>query len=743
VKRNLLRILVGVAITLFFAGHAAHFYGIAFIDKLDNDIYDARLRLTMPRTGDPRIVILDIDEKSLGEIGRWPWSRNVLARLMDKLFDQYKVKMVGFDVIWAERDTSSGVDVLDALAKKDLKDDVAYQSSFRHLRAKLDYDARFAASIKGRPVVLGYYFNGEENAVKVNAIPKPVLPKGTFEGRGIPFPKWNGYTGNLPIYMENAPVAGHFTPLVDDDGVVRRVPILLEYEGAYYEPLSLAMVRMLLSLETGVLPPVEPIFPPDQSGGQYGAMEWIQVGPHRIPVDAEAAALIPYRGPKATFAYVSLGDVLNDRVKPEQLAGKIALVGTTAPGLQDLRSTPAGSVFPGVEIHANMIASIISDDLKQKPAYIVGAEVLLLLAVGLALSLLIPMLSAAWASVAALSCLALVTAFNFALWTKADIVLPLANAILMTAFVYTLNMAYGYFVESRSKRQFTELFGQYVPPELVDQMAADPGKYTMEPKAAVLTILFSDIRGFTSISEALKPEDLREYINDYLTEMSGIIRAKYHGTLDKYIGDAIMAFWGAPVEDARHAVNGVRAAMAMQKECAVLNAKFAARGWPALRIGVGLNTGNVRVGDMGSQVRRAYTVLGDAVNVASRLEGRTKYYGVGILVGQNTRDLVKDIVFREVDRIKVKGKDEALTIYEPIAPESEVDRPLRDELALWDAALAAYRTRNWDRAAASLADLRRLNPACGLYVRYADKVAGFRRSPPPSDWDGVTAFDEK
>ena len=742
-KRNLLRILVGLAITLFFAGHAAHFYEAAFIDQLDNDIYDARLRLTMPRSGDPRIVILDIDEKSLGEIGRWPWSRNVLARLMDKLFDQYKVKMVGFDVIWAERDTSSGIDVLDAIAKKELKGDSEYQSAYHQLRTKLDYDAMFAASIKGRPVVLGYYFNGEENAVKVNALPQPVLPKGTFAGRRIPFAKWNGYTGNLPVYMANATVAGHFTPLVDDDGVVRRVPIVIEYDGAYYEPLSLAMVRMLLAIETGSLPPVEPVFPPDQSGGQYGAMEWIKVGPHVIPVDAEAAALIPYRGPKSTFAYVSLGDVLNDRVKPEQLSGKIALIGTTAPGLQDLRATPTGSVFPGVEIHANMISSVISNDMKQKPAYIVGAEVLLLLAAGVALSLVIPLLSAAWASFAALACLAAITGFNFMLWSKADVVLPLAAALLMTALIYVLNMAYGYFVESRSKRQFTELFGQYVPPELVDRMAADPGQYSMEPKAAVLTILFSDIRGFTGISEALKPEDLREYINDYLTEMSAIIRSRYHGTLDKYIGDAIMAFWGAPVDDPQHAANGVRAAMAMQKECAVLNAKFAARGWPALRIGVGLNTGNVRVGDMGSQVRRAYTVLGDPVNVASRLEGRTKFYGVGILVGQNTRDQVKDIVFREVDRIKVKGKDEALTIYEPIAPENEVDGRLRDELALWDSALAAYRARDWERAASQLADLRRLNPGCGLYPRYAERVTAFRQAPPPAGWDGVTAFDEK
>src|SRR3989475_2084305 len=237
--------------------------------------------------------------------------------------------------------------------------------------------------------------------------------------------------------------------------------------------------------------------------------------------------------------------------------------------------------------------------------------------------------------------------------------------------LYVMNMAYGYFVESRSKRQFTELFGQYVPPELVDKMAEDPRKYNMEPKSAELTILFSDVRGFTSISEALKPEELREYINEYLTDMSSIIRARYRGTLDKYIGDAIMAFWGAPVDDAQHARNGVLAGLEMQKECEVLNAKFAARGWPTLKIGVGINSGTVRVGDMGSQVRRAYTAMGDAVNVASRLEGRTKSYGVGILVGEATRNPVGDVVFREVDRIKVKGKDEAVTVYEPIGLDSE------------------------------------------------------------------------
>jgi len=304
-------------------------------------------------------------------------------------------------------------------------------------------------------------------------------------------------------------------------------------------------------------------------------------------------------------------------------------------------------------------------------------------------------------------------------------------------------MAYGYFVESRSKRQFTELFGQYVPPELVDKMAENPGQYNMEPRSAELTILFSDVRGFTSISEALKPEELREYINDYLTDMSGIIRSKYRGTLDKYIGDAIMAFWGAPVEDPQNARNGVLAGLDRQKECEGLNGKFAARGWPTIKIGVGLNSGTVRVGDMGSQVRRAYTAMGDAVNVASRLEGRTKYYGVGILVGETTREAVKDVVFREVDRIKVKGKDEAVTIYEPLGLESEVDRKVLEELKLWQQTLRAYRTQQWDQVELNLLNLQRMNPDCYLYKHYSDEVAKHRRTPPPPDWDGVTAFDEK
>jgi adenylate cyclase len=740
-KQHIVRILAGLAISVFFIGHAARIYQVGFINQLDSIIYDTRLRLTMGGKGDPRIVILDIDEKSLHELGRWPWSRNVMARLVDKLFDQYGVAVLAFDVVWAERDTSSGLEMLDALAQQDLRDDAAFQNSYRNLRRRLDYDGMFAASMKGKPVVLGYYLSSENQTVRANVIPDPVLLKDAFAGRAIPFTRWKGYTGNLQIYMDVAANAGHFNPIIDDDGIVRRVPMLAELDGDYYEAFSLAVVRTLLALEDKErkFPPVEPGFPADG----YGGMEWLQVGPLRIPVDENAATLVPYQGKKFSFLYLSLADVLADRVKPEQLKGKLALVGTTAQGLQDLRSTPVESVYPGVEVHANLIAGMLNRALKSKPGYILGAEVAFLLVGGVALSILIPGLSALWATAAALVVATLITGFNLLVWTEADLVLPLAASMLMTAFIYTMNMAYGYFVESRTRRQVTDRFGQYVPPEVVDRIVADPRKYSMEPRTAELTILFSDVRGFTGISEALKPEELREYINEYLTEMSRIIRARHHGTLDKYIGDAIMAFWGAPMEDPQHARNGVLAGLEMQKECEVLNAKFAARGWPTLKIGVGLNSGNVRVGDMGSQVRRAYTAIGDAVNVASRLEGRTKHYGVGILVGESTRKAVRDVVFREVDRIKVKGKNEAVGIYEPIGLESDVDASMREELKLWSQTLRAYRAQQWDQVEVNLIDLQRMFPGRGLYALYADRVAGFRRTPPPEGWNGVTAFDEK
>jgi adenylate cyclase len=689
----------------------------------------------MPRARDSRIVILDIDEKSLGEIGHWPWSRNIMAELLDKLFERQRVQLVAFDVVWAERDPSSGIDVLDQLALGPLKEASQFQSAYAGLRPSLDFDGRFAAAMKGRPVVLGYYFNSEERAVRVNALPKPVLPRDAFRGSDAQFHEWKGYTGNLPVYVQSAAATGHINPFLDSDGVLRRVPLLVEFEGEYYEALSLAVFRTVTAKTLGGMQPVQPGFKDRQ-------LESLKVGPFEIPVDDNGAALIPYRSGKPSFQYMPVVDVLKDRVPVGALKDKIVLVGATASALEDLRSTPVSNVLPGVEVHANMIAGMLDQEFKRRPWFTYGAEAALLLVGGAALAVLIPLLTAFWATVAVVAGAAAIVSLNVALWQVNDFVLPLASSLLMIVALYTMNMAYGYFVESRSKRLIAQRFREYVPPEVVAKMERDPAKYDM-PRSAELSILFCDVRGFTGISEALSPDALREYINDYLTEMSTIIRSGHQGTLDKYIGDAIMAFWGAPMADAQHARNAVLAALDMQKACGALNDRFRARGWPALTIGVGINSGTVRVGDMGSQLRRAYTAMGDAVNVASRLEGRTKHYGVGILVGEATRRQVDDVAWREIGRIKVKGKDEAITVYEPLGMASALDSAAQEELRIWNQALRAYRARNWDLAEVNLVNLQHLAPSCILYRVYSEEIKRARSTPMTADWDPVTVFDEK
>ena len=737
-KQHLVRIVLGLVIVLFFIGHAAKFYQVGLVSQLDHIIFDTRLKLTMPGGVDERIVILDIDEKSLQEIARWPWPRDVMAKLITQLFDQYQVAIVAFDVVFAEPDYSSGIKRLDALARNDLNRVPGFVEAYEKLRPELDNDALFAKAIKGRPVVLGYYLNSDKGAQKLGAIPEPVLTKGTFSSRSIAFTSWNGYGGNLPEFQKSAASGGHFNPLVDFDGVVRRVPMIAEFEGDYYEALSLAVVRTLLGF-----PKVVPGYPPGKLlKNDYAAMEWLTVGPMTIPVDETASALIPFRGGKFSFRYISLADVIQGRVPAGSLKGRIAIVGTTAPGLLDQRSTPVGSVYPGVEIHANLIAGMLDQSIKQRPSYMVGAEVILLLIGGITLAFLMPLLTPLKAMLVSIAGMGLIIALNLLVWNEGGLVLPLASSLLMTIALFTINMAYGYFVESRSKRQFTELFGQYVPPELVDKMAQDPEKYSMEGRSEQLTVLFSDIVGFTSISEALNPKELSAFINEYLTSMSLVIR-EHRGTLDKYIGDAIMAFWGAPVADAEHARQGVLAAVAMQARLLEINELVHSRGWPPIRIGIGVNSGVMSVGDMGSKVRRAYTVMGDAVNLGSRLEALTRIYGVGIIVGQATRDLVRDGVFRELDKVKVKGKDEPVAIFEAVGMEGTVGEEKMAEIRLWHQCLKQYRAQEWDQAEVSLLNLSRANPDLKLYKEFSERITHLRAEPPGAGWDGVTAFKTK
>ncbi|MDD5179875.1 MAG: adenylate/guanylate cyclase domain-containing protein [Gallionellaceae bacterium] len=741
-KRHALLIGLGLALVLVFLGNAAKFYQIGFVQQLENILYDYRLRLTMPREVDSRIVILDIDEKSLKEEGRWPWSRDRLALLMDKLFDRYGIAVAGLDVVFAEKDESSGFKVLQELGHNQLKGVPQFHSVLTQIRPQLDYDNLFASKIKNRKLVLGYYFTNSGGADKniSGALPEAVFQPGTFKGHPIGFTQWDGYGGNLPELQKSAASAGHFNPMVDADGEVRRVPMIAEYNGAYYESLSLAMVRTLLAPARLV-----PGYAASKSE-DYAGLEWLDVGTAQgnlsIPVDQDVSTLVPYRGGRGSFRYISVTDVLHDRVPLAELKNKIVVVGTSAPGLMDMRSTPVAAVYPGVEIHANMIAGILDQNIKQKPPYVLGAEVVLLLVIGVVLSLLLPSLSPVQTTLLTLVTLVVMLTGNVAIWHYANLALPLSSSVLMILGLFALDMSYGYFVETRTKRQITSLFGQYVPSELVDEMSQHPESVSMEGDSREMTILFSDVRGFTTISEGLDAKELTLLMNEFLTPLSRVVY-KHRGTVDKYMGDCIMAFWGAPLPDPEHAKHAILAGIEMQRTLRELQPHFKQRGWPEIRIGVGINTGRVSVGNMGSEVRVAYTVMGDAVNLASRLEGITKQYGVGVIVGENTKAAVPDFVYRELDLVRVKGKDKPVAIFEPLGLNGQVDKAVLEELKLYHQMLKLYRRQDWDQAELQLYNLQRMSPECKLYDVYAERAAYFQSNSPGADWDGVFVFQTK
>lgn len=739
-RRSLAQMVLGLLLVGLLLGHAARWWRIDLVSRLDAIAYDTRLRLTMTEKQDDRVVIVDIDEKSLAELGHWPWRRDYLAKMLDELFERQRIAALGFDVVFAEADTSSGLETLLALAEGPLRDNEAYLSQLEGLRGELDRDARFATAMRERAVILGYYFSSRENVTSSGELPAATLPAGMFGDRPIAITRWESHGANLPILQQAAAGGGHFNPLVDFDGVSRRVPMLVEYQGAYYQSLSLALLRALFGY-----PSIQLGYASGRAAG-YGGLEWLELptdqGTLRIPVDENVATLVPFRGGQGSFPYLSAADVIAGRLPAGSLAHRVVLVGTSVPGLMDLRSTPVDPAFPGVEIHANLVSAMLDGTLKSKPAWVLGADVVQILVVGVLLTLTLPLLSPLMATLLWVGLSLAIVAANIAFWQIGSLVLPVAGVLFLAALLYVLDMSWGYFVEARTKRQFTNLFGQYVPPELVEEMARDPERYSMEGRRADLTVLFSDVRDFTTMSEGLAPEALAALMNTYHGTMTDVIR-KQRGTLDKYIGDAIMAFWGAPIADQAHARHAVLAALGMCEALPELNERLAARGWPKLKIGIGVNTGPMTVGDMGSPVRKAYTVMGDAVNLGSRLEGLTKPYGVVILVGESTRaEAGDDIVYREIDRVRVKGKDVAVAIYEPLGLVSELGDTRHQELRLWQQALAAYRGQRWDEAELALYNLNRQWPH-KLYQLYAERVATLRREPPGPGWDGCWKFETK
>jgi adenylate cyclase len=738
---------LGLLLTLAAVLYTFDFWSSHSIERQDTIISDLRMRLE-PFELDPGIVIVDIDSKSLNQVGRFPWSRNVLARLVQQLTRHYEVGAVGFDISFPEPDTSSGYAVLERLAARELKGVPGLQQQLGQLQPALDYDGLFAKALEGQPVVLG--FNLADNVAK-GVLPAPAFTEERLNGRLLLAHGTKGYEANIARLQGAAAGAGVFTAIPDPDGLVRSSPLLFQIGDGYYPSLSVATVGAYIKAYA-----ISPLYSEtadtlSANDLQASTLEHLAVfgklARFRIPVGEALSATVQFRGtggPQGgAFRYVSAADVLAGKVPKDVLAGTIVLVGTTAPGLQDLRATPVNSQYPGVEVHANMIKSMLDGRFKSRPWSAQALEAVIVGVAGLVLTFALAVLSPAWSVLVAAGMFVGVGALNYYLYAQQDIVLKVFICLLLIAALFVLNLAWGYFFEFRKGRALVSRFGEYVAPELVAQMAEDPQAYNMDGESRELTVMFVDVRGFTTISEGMHPKELREYINLYLTAMSEDIRSSHQGTLDKYIGDAVMAFWGAPVSFPDHASRAVATSLLMQASAARLNADFLARGWPELKIGIGLNTGPMHVGDMGSKIRRAYTVMGDAVNLGARLEGITKVYGVGIAVGSATRRAAPEFIYRELDLVRVKGKHEPVAIFEPLGTAAELAPGIVDELAQWDAALALVRGQQWDAAQAAIEALALAHPACALYALYLGRIAHYRAHPPGQEWDGVTSFDTK
>ena len=745
-RRRWRRIAVTLIPLVFALLHVADVLHLQVLERLDNIIYDTRLRVTMPRTLDERIVIVDIDEKSLGRVGQWPWRRDKMAALVRELFERQQVSVIGFDALFAEADKSSGLATLQQLAQGPLRSQPAFQEQLKRLAPSLDYDALFAQSLRGQPVVLGYYLSGEDrDGITKGMLPDPALPLERLRGLPLGATTWRGYSSNIEALTRAAPAAGFFNSITDEDGVVRSLPLLAEYQGQYYESLALAMFRTAIGL-----PEIHPGFVNPTPVGTHDLLQSIVLRQDgrtlALPVDQQLATLIPYRGPGdakgGSFRYISASDVLDGVLPPGQLKDQLVLVGSTAPGLLDLRVTPVGRTYPGVETHANVLSAFLDGKSIVRPDYAAGFDVLQLLCAGLLLAVALPLLSASSAVLLSAGVVSALVGLNLWMYIAQGLALPLATAVVMSMLAFALNMAYGYFVESRSKRELAALFSAYVPPELVAEMVKQPEHYSMQATNRELTVMFCDMRGFTAMSERMEPLQLQGLLNEVFSKLTHIIRS-HRGTIDKYMGDCVMAFWGAPVATPDHAQLAVTAALEMSQAIGQINANHRQRGLPEIGVGIGLNTGVMCVGDMGSDIRRSYTVIGDAVNLGSRLEGLCKTYGVAIIASESTRSMAPGFSWQELDRVRVKGKAQTVNIYTPLADQSQASALNADELACWQQVLAHYRAQDWAQCGQSLGALRRQAPQSVLYALYASRLEEMMSRPPPPDWDGATHFDTK
>ncbi len=703
----------------------------ALLYRLELLLYDFRMKFTSKITHqaetDKHVVIVDIDEDSLQQEGRWPWSRARVATMIDHLREAGAV-VIAFDVVFSEPERET---FLRAIKNIGIYEE--HKASLDLLFEAWNPDQMLGHAMSNIDVVLGFIFHLGDTTGLASA--------GTLRDPIFDVPKDSviieakHFTAPLKDIQSHAIKDGFITTMFDADGVIRRTPLFINHEGKAYPSLALSAAMSYLLVDD-----IDIVF---SKAGNTEYVSHINVTNQKVDTDERGRVLIPFQQTDGHFEYISAKDVLNKTVNPEQIKGKIVFVGTSSVGLADLVSTPFTTHFPGVEVNAIITQAIVSNG-KFHYHTIPMLDTLSVFQIGLSFCLIWLFRNRKPLTMVVLASLVITALIstNFFIWTKWNIDLPLVVSLALTLSMFLWYLVLGYVSEYKEEQRIKGMFAQYIPPAHIEHVLDDPEKYSMTGENKELTVLFSDIRGFTSISERLSASELKTFLNMVFTPITEAI-FNNKGTIDKYVGDMVMAFWGAPIDDPDHRLNAILTALSMQKIADSLSASLAAQDLPAVEIGIGLNTGFMNVGDMGSEYRKAYTVLGDAVNLGSRLESLTKFYGVKILVGEDTAKGVEPIAFRLCDRIRVKGKDVPIDAYEPLGLYNEMSQPEKQALLDYHRAIAYYRDQSWAKAKDILRQLYEEDPDCLLYSLYLERIKGHEANGVPENWDEVYSHTSK